>query len=311
MGINKTFEELFKDPTIKFTIILGSGYHCEALGNNSILSNWELLLKRLDPKIKTTKFFPLDYEQIIINESLKSLDLDPEGKNSSQIEQRVAKILCHDLKCEQKKSLTFYKERYPSMIFNPEKVSDIISLNFDTLAEELCCSILSGNMPAESKKSIFNSSENKRFEIPYLEVKSSTEKSIRFWYPHGSIHEPGLLKLGTREYSNHLIQVERLRKYSKMKEKNSSDIIDTSWYHQIIVNPVLILGAELSNAEWDIWFALVNRERNFSRKQEHKFQVFQMIGKREKLGHKKGWIEPLFTEMDFREQWEELEKLFV
>jgi hypothetical protein len=311
MGINKTFEELFKDTTIKFTIILGSGYHREALGNNSILSNWELLLKSIDPKIRTTKFYPLDYEQIIINESLKSLDLDSEGKNSSGIEERVSKILCHDLKCAQKKSVDFYKEKYPIQIFNPEKISDVISLNFDTLAEELCITSLYGKkVPVEEKKSRFDSPKNEGFEISYWEVKSSESKSIRFWYPHGSTHESDLLKLGTREYSKCLSQIERLRKHSKRKEKESSDITDTSWYHQLIVNPVIILGAELSNAEWDIWFAFVNRERNFSRNQQHKFPIFQMVEKKKTLGQKRGWVDPLFTEMDFTDQWKELEKLF-
>lgn len=311
MGINKTFEALFKDPIIKFTIILGSGYHREALGNNSILSNWELLLKSIDPKIRTTKFYPLDYEQIIINESLKSLDLDSEGKNSSGIEARISKILCHDLKCAQKKSVDFYKEKYPIQIFNPEKISDVISLNFDTLAEELCITSLYGKkVPVEEKKSRFDSSKNEGFEMSYWEVKSSELKSIRFWYPHGSTHESDLLKLGTREYSKCLSQVERLRKHSKRKEKESYDKTDTSWYHQLIVNPVIILGAELSNAELDIWFALVNRERNFSRKQQHKFSIFQMVEKKKTLGQRRGWVEPLFTEMDFTAQWKELEKLF-
>lgn len=311
MGINKSFEELFKNTASKFTIILGSGYHRQALGNYSILSNWGLLLKSIDPKIRPTNFYPLDFEQIIINESLKSLDLDSEGEDSSQIEERVSKILCHDIKCAQKKSVDFYKEKYPIQIFNPEKISDVISLNFDTLAEELCCTIFSCNaIPAEKKTSKFDSSKNEEIEIPYWEVKSSELKSIRFWYPHGSTHDPSLLKLGTREYSKCLSQVERLRKHSKKKEKESSDVIDTSWYHQLIVNPVLILGAELSNAEWDIWFALVNRERNFSRNQQHKFQIFQMVEKKKTLGQKRGWIEPMFTDMNFTDQWKELEKLF-
>jgi hypothetical protein len=199
MGINKTFEELFKDTTTKFTIILGSGYHRQALGNFSILSNWGLLLKSIDPKIRTTNFYPLDFEQIIINESLKSLDLDSEGKNSSRIEERVSKILCHDLKCEQKKSVDFHKEKYPIHIFNPEKISDVISLNFDSLAEELCGKFLSSNsIPAERKTSKFDSSKNEGFEMPYWEIKSSDLKSIRFWYPHGSTHDSDLLKLGTR-----------------------------------------------------------------------------------------------------------------
>lgn len=49
MPINPKFKALLKDPTIKFTIILGSGFHRQALGASSILSNWEKLLKDQDP----------------------------------------------------------------------------------------------------------------------------------------------------------------------------------------------------------------------------------------------------------------------
>jgi hypothetical protein len=34
-----------------------------------------------------------------------------------------------------------------------------------------------------------------------------------------------------------------------------------------------------------------------------------MVEKKKTLGQKRGWIEPLFTDMDFTAQWKELEKL--
>ncbi len=36
MQTNEQFEKLLNTPGVKFTIILGSGFHRQALGNNSI-----------------------------------------------------------------------------------------------------------------------------------------------------------------------------------------------------------------------------------------------------------------------------------
>lgn len=44
--INSEFSNLLVDPTIQFTIILGSGFHRQGLGEHSILSNWSALLSR-------------------------------------------------------------------------------------------------------------------------------------------------------------------------------------------------------------------------------------------------------------------------
>jgi hypothetical protein len=309
MTINKNFKELLEKKDVRFTIILGSGYHRQALGGNSILSSWELLLKQLDPGLKTTRFYPLDYEQLILKRGLEENVSWVEGKASYKIEEQISKEICHDIECAQRKALKFNKEKYPTWIFNPKKVSDIISLNFDTLAEELCTSILLGNKPAERKVSIFESTNDGKMEIPFWEVKSENDGSIRFWYPHGSIHEPYVLKLGTREYAKHLADVERLRKFSKKKEKEVNT--DTSWYHQMVHNPILILGAELSHSEWDIWFALVNRARNFSKEKNQGFinPIFQMRDKNYKSDFRRNWFQLIYTGLEFKKQWEEVELL--
>jgi hypothetical protein len=44
-----------KNAGIKFTIVLGSGFHIQKK-SNTILSSWEMLLKKMDPK-KIIKHF--------------------------------------------------------------------------------------------------------------------------------------------------------------------------------------------------------------------------------------------------------------
>ena len=68
---NPKFNSLLKIPEIKFTIILGSGFHRQALGSNSILSNWEKLLNQYDSDLKLTGFYPLDYEQLVVQRTSK------------------------------------------------------------------------------------------------------------------------------------------------------------------------------------------------------------------------------------------------
>lgn len=213
--------------------------------------------------------------------------------------------------------LNYYKETYPLTIFNPQYVSDIISLNFDTVAEELCLDQISPNKRLkESKKSVFKSKSKPDLTIEYTEITSDSQESIRFWYPHGFISSKVNkgIKLGIREYSKSIINIERLRKYSKVREKALDKItIPISWYSQLVNNPVLILGAELSDHEFDIWFSLVNRMRNETNNyhRSDNLPVFQMkefgkdiISDKDLLMKPK--FAPIFENMAFIQQWENL-----
>ena len=46
----------------KITIILGSGYHKEALGNFTILSNWDMLLSKLHNNNFLSKKHTINFE---------------------------------------------------------------------------------------------------------------------------------------------------------------------------------------------------------------------------------------------------------
>ena len=104
---------------------------------------------------------------------------------------------------------------------------------------------------------------------------------------------------------------------SKSKEteerKSGNSKTETSWYHQLTHNPVLILGADISTSEWDIWFALVNRERNFAKgsTMDFKYPIFQMRECESNNKVQSSWFKPLFTGLKFDRQWSELEKLLT
>lgn len=306
MKINKNFEQLLNTPGIKFTIILGSGFHRQALGSNTILSNWEKLLKDQEPDLNLTGFYPLDFEQLIVRRTGNQKDEKAPQRPAGEMEKRISDEICFDLKCAQEKALKFKKRCYPAGIFNPSKVSDIVSLNFDTTAEEIC------RVLAKQRKVIYNpvnfiSEHNEKLEIPCWEVRFNNAEKIRFWHPHGSILDKDKITLGTREYAKRFQTIERLRKHSKSEK----DDTPTSWYHQIVHNPILVLGAELSKDEWDIWFALVNRERNFAKNknQQFKYPIFQMRECECKKDVQHEWFQPLFTGMTFDQQWKKLEEL--
>jgi hypothetical protein len=275
------------------------------LGVKSILSNWEKLLKDQDPELTLTGFYPLDFEQLIVRRTGKQKDEASRQKAAGEMEKRISEEICFDLQCAQEKALKFNKHRYPTGIFNPKKVSNVVSLNFDTTAESLCFK-LANQKSSEPKFSEFKSEKNEDFNLPYWEVGFKKDDKIRFWYPHGSIHDNDPITLGTREYAKRFLTIERLRNHSKSEKENEP----ISWYHQITHNPVLILGAHMSRDEWDIWFALVNRERNYAKKynQQYKYPIFQMRECECNHDYRHEWFEPLFTGLNFEEQWEELRK---
>ena len=127
---NSKFKSLLKDPKIKFTIILGSGFHRHFLGQDSILSSWELLLQKLSPITKLTGEYHLDFEKII--ESKKT-----PCEDSSKTEERLLECVNKMLQTEQERVLENCASCYPIDIFNPKYVSDVISLNFDEIPELL------------------------------------------------------------------------------------------------------------------------------------------------------------------------------
>jgi hypothetical protein len=308
--------EKYKNENQKLTIILGSGFHRQGIGNNSILSNWEILLSKLCNSNFLSKNYALDFEQIIINQTNKQDSLNE--KQAHLIEKKELKHISKFINAEQKWVLhEIERFNYPD-IFNPKYVSDVISLNFDHIAEELCNlkygnndSIDWSNISSFNKKYPENSRSSIYQRTSHRGITDKEGNKIRFWYPHGSILKPNHITLGTNRYMKLVEDVTRIRNYHKKEEREGSnkEIVDLTWYSQIIKNPVLILGASLSEAEWGLWSALVYKKRNFAKPTStfYEYNVHKMVSEKDVDKNSDFWYQPLFEGKDFSEQWKIIE----
>ena len=306
--------EKYKNENQKLTIILGSGFHSQGIGNVSILSNWGNLLSKLTHNNSLSGKYTLDFEQIIVNITRNQNVTDE--KQAYIIEKNELINIANFIKQEQEWVL---KQRdrfnYPD-IFNPKYVSDVISLNFDHIAEELCnfkygngTKIKSINESSFVKKSSKNSSIYQK--TSHRKIIDAKGNEIRFWYPHGSILKADLITLGINRYSRLVSDCIRIRDHYKKheRENSSKEVIDLTWYSQILKNPVLILGASFSEAEWGLWSAIVFKKRNYAKSSSSFYEndIYKMVDNKTEDKNLGYWYHPLFESKDFNEQWELIE----
>jgi hypothetical protein len=299
-----------RDENLKFTILLGSGFHRSYNDNHTVLNNWDVLLKSISPNFKSSGNYILDFEKIIL-EQVSDL-------NAQKQENILIKSIASKIKDAEKRAIKNEISNYPSFIFNPNYVSDVISLNVDCIAEELCKILFNAKLKKSGYVKFHNTlgkdallHQTTKYKI--LEFPSGSR--ITFWYPHGSIIKPSGIILGARKYSQHVGCIEHLRRYSKSEDRKDQE--KDTWYDKLTHKPILILGASISSDEWDIWSAFVNRERNFFKNsnKEYRKPIFQMRSEQcknkcDETTNQK-WFEPLFDErLDFNLQWTKLKKLF-
>jgi hypothetical protein len=298
----------------KHVIILGSGFHKEAHGKDifNCLTDWNHLLKSVggNPTTIQNQNYILDFELLVANKTRKQTE-----KIASKIEDDLLKDLSTNIEKDQKNVLSKKDIQYPLEIFNPNKVSDVISLNFDLVPELL---INKGKIPrihyckhvfTKEEKKISNSINITRHRI----IGNKKNGEITFWHPHGDIMTPSSMQLGIRKYGTSITEVELLRKRHKQFEANMSKKDNNyveSWYDKIINQPVIILGASMSENEWDLWFALINKIRNFSKGGNSKFEskIYKMRHDNEK------YRSDIFTELvpksnDYKIQWQFVKNL--
>jgi hypothetical protein len=312
----KNILEEYKNKNQKLTIILGSGFHTQSIGNNSVLSNWEVLLSRLQNNKFLSKKHTLDFEQIVVNQT-KQQD-KTEKKQAHKIEKNELKNIANFIREEQKWVLSQNNRfQYPT-IFNPKYVSDVISLNFDHVAEELC-NLNYGNgdkiewlnESSFSKKYPKNSSSSVYQRTSFRKITDKEGNEIRFWYPHGSILRSQSITLGVNRYAKLVSDTIRIRNYYKKFEREhpKAEIVDLTWYSQILNNPVFILGASVSEAEWGLLSAIVYKTRNFAKPEnkDHENEIYKMFSPEEAKEHN-FWYKPLFKDKNFAEQWGLLEQ---
>ena len=236
---------------MKYTLIIGAGIHAQALKGSSYssaaLASWHNLLLAIGAESFNNPL--LGFESLVIK---KAKD---EKIAAYKAEQNLLKQIAETLEAEQTKIINDTNIEYPLSIFNPEKVSDVIILNFDLVIENL---LTKGNLPKLEKS-------------PHNDSTYRTINGIRFWHPHGCIEEPYSIEFGIRKYGKNLKVIEALRSLYKMDERNEEyDLtkIQATWYSAIMLNPLVFVGTGLSFDEWGLWFALTSRKRNFAQNGE-------------------------------------------
>ena len=279
------------------TIVIGSGLHCFALNKDkSILCNWKNLLQSIFPENKILfNNYILEFERFLVDHTSSQ---NEKAAYEKQAEHLI--LLKKKIEEEQSKIILSKKNKFPTFLFDPNVVSDVISLNFDLIPELL--------LNREKKLKTICGKNNKKNSNS---ARHHSVNGIRFWHPHGDIYKQSSLILGLRQYAQHLKEVEKMRVDFKANGKKNTD--PTTWYEAILKNPIMIVGASLSEFEWDIWTALVNRERNFARKKKSKINYHGTYMMNHNCNNNKHfWIDSIFdTKYCYEKQWEMLEQMYL
>jgi hypothetical protein len=315
-GFLKAVESTSENDDKKLVIILGSGFHrrylddlsdSSELSRQNILYDWQKLLETAYDNYPFSGHYLTDFEDIVI----KSTQGDNPNLNAangqwiaSEVEDQCLKRIQSKLFFAQEKVVNDYHNSVPVWLFNSEIVSDVISLNFALVPEML---VGKDNTTPKVK-----TNDELKFNRNVDITRHRTVEGIRFWHPHGDVGSYKSIVLSLRKYGLILQQVERLRTNFKSGEskKGLKETRDT-WFDALARRPVLIIGASISQMEWDLWFALSNRRRNFAKPDNQKQEqpIFKMTGPSETLDT--NW----FTELTNRKetypfQWEHLKDLF-
>jgi hypothetical protein len=285
------------------TLIIGSGVNQHATGRrDGILSNWGSMLGSIfkDCKFDSRSNYILEFERCLVRLTSKQ-----KFKEASKIERLKIKALAGEIRKSQADFLD--QLSYPCFLLDSQKVANVISLNFDLIPE-----LLLNNRKVPKLK--FGESKNSR-RLGFNTNRVREIKGINFWHPHGDCANYSTMVLGFRQYGKQMKCLEDMRNFSKSNRNKSEVPQPQNWYEALTHAQILVLGASLSKNEIDLWGALVNRERNFAKKDnrnQYRKRIFIMWSHKESgCFDMPDWIEPLFpTSHDYNSQWSMLKELF-
>ena len=113
----------------------------------------------------------------------------------------------------------------------------------------------------------------------------------RVWYPHGCTKVPSTIKTGARQYGTYIGALERARTLYKQRERVSvaqsgwaafaASVRESprNWFELFMVSDLVFVGLSLGPDEWDLWWALHQRARNFARRPEQRPRTFVLTEK--------------------------------
>jgi hypothetical protein len=149
-------------------------------------------------------------------------------------------------------------------VLNSTAVSDIISLNADLTIERLI---------GGSDRPLRRYPLNRRGLAHFRLIPRSDGSAVRVWHIHGDRVRSDSLRFGLRHYATMVPEVERTRRATKSAERRlgisamrkRSASSPASWIEAMLYRPIVFLGTSLGESEWDLWNALVDRQRNYAK----------------------------------------------
>lgn len=297
---NKTTEPIQKDAHI--VLVLGAGIHNAASTKNARgnaiaqqLANWDGVQDGLHKGNLLGQ--TLAWE-------LNGLDghVDDDQQAADRLKARQRKLA---------KKLRFLAQRAQAFNWQPPKalqgllqsgrVTDVISLNVDLVLEHWIQMTFNSRLLPRVQGSQ-NAHRRRVFKIG--------GDLITFWYPHGDIDSPTNLQFSLSHYAKSLDWMESARKTYKEREKIGKDEEFETWLDPILSKrQLLVLGASLDPSEWDLWFALLCRWRNFARRDaEDWYPGTWVLTRKNESKHQhlpKGYVERLECD-SYPESWQAL-----
>lgn len=240
------------------TLVIGAGIH-KVLHHDDpkiyesclLLSSWLGLLSNTFPHFVHSKSPSLSWELCIQADSSKLSAKAREMSYMRKVRELVATA-------EEPVLRSHYFDARVARVLKSQKISDIVSLNFDLIAEQLL-----------SKSGADRSTLSQKTKTSERHRKVGSK---RIWHPHGDRGRIDLMHLGLRQYGLVIKPVEAARRKfkeweRKQKDKSKSPFSSkepSNWIDLMIGHHLIFIGCSLDFSEWDMWFALVNRWRNYA-----------------------------------------------
>lgn len=191
-------------------------------------------------------------------------------------------------------NLTCYQEL--QSILQHSKVFHIISLNIEFIVEYL----------------LYGNNDIPRPTGSTSLVRKTEINNKIVWHPHGDYKNKKTITFGLRQYSQTIKDLERARNRYKQYEIAGNEPVITSWVDLFMSKPLLFLGTSINPAEWDIWFAMVNRWRNFGKDKyrEKEPKVF-CLARDNEANHLPSKKFNIIKCKDYSEGWNMLQPVFM
>lgn len=273
----KVFEDYIQKPNHgPLAVVIGAGIHrlptCDSgpkRDAREILASWPGLLRALGKTGDVSTPTTVQWEILALAQ-----DGDEQATKKNENLQRAVQtlikgaeeVLWHD---EGKAGGRSGGVESLDRLVRSRHVADVMVLNVDLAIERLLDaggdSLSAGNAGALLER--------------HREVSRGVENPLRIWHPHGDRADATRTTFGLGHYAKGTAPLQHAFEDFKKKERQEGFeqsrqrlvAAPGNWFNLFMSRPLVFVGTGLSEAEWDIWYALVMRWRNYAKRKNRKY----------------------------------------